>query len=267
MTKDQQLGCGQWGPVLHAFIDGELDLVQAAQLDAHLAGCADCKAEIERVRDVRQLIGRDGVRYTAPEDVRAQVLAALPLEAAVPSPTLRADMQPRRTWDRLFRFVRDWSLVPSLAALAASAILFFNTPAPDLGIENQLLASHVHSMLADHLTDVQTSNQHTVKPWFNGRIDFSPPVNDLSKDGFPLVGGRVDYIGGRVVATLVYRHNGHVINLFIWPQAAGSQTDSEHDGYNMTTWSADGLVFWAVSDVSAPDLARFRTSFMRPPGA
>ena len=262
MSDTPKQGCDQWGPVLHAFIDGELDLVRAAELEAHLAGCPDCRAEMERVHGVRQRIGRDGVRFKMPEEVRVQVLTALSREQAAGTPASRhADTA--SPWSRFFRFVRDWSFVPSLAALAASAMLFVNAPAPELGIQDQLLASHVQSMLADHLVDVQTSNQHTVKPWFNGRIDFSPPVNDLAKDGFPLVGGRVDYIGGRVVAALVYRRNGHVINLFVWPQTAGRQTDSEHDGYNMAKWSANGLVFWAVSDVSAGDLAAFRSSFMR----
>ncbi|MDR7146309.1 anti-sigma factor [Rhizobium sp. BE258] len=263
MTEAPKQGCDQWGPVVHAFIDGELDLVRAAELESHLAGCPDCRAEIERVRGVRQRIGQDGVRFKLPDEVRSQVLAALSREQAISSSALQPRQKPASRWDRFFRFIRDWSFVPSLAALAASAMLFVNAPAPDLGIEDQLLASHVHSMLADHLVDVQTSNQHTVKPWFNGRIDFSPPVNDLAKDGFPLVGGRVDYIGGRVVAALVYRRNGHVINLFIWPQAKGGQATREHDGYNMTDWSSDGLVFWAVSDVSAGDLAAFRDSFIR----
>ncbi|WP_413710202.1 anti-sigma factor family protein [Rhizobium sp. Rhizsp82] len=262
MSDTPKQGCDQWGPVLHAFTDGELDLVRAAELEAHLAGCPDCRAEMERVRGVRQRIGRDGVRFKMPEEVRAQVLTALSREQAAGIPAQRR-VETASPWSRFFRFVRDWSFVPSLAALAASAMLFVNAPAPELGIQDQLLASHVQSMLADHLVDVQTSNQHTVKPWFNGRIDFSPPVNDLAKDGFPLVGGRVDYIGGRVVAALVYRRNGHVINLFVWPQTAGRQTDSEHDGYNMAEWSANGLVFWAVSDVSAGDLAAFRASFMR----
>lgn len=262
MSDTPKQGCDQWGPVLHAFIDGELDLVRAAELEAHLAGCPDCRAEMERVRGVRQLIGRDGVRFKMPEEVRAQVLTALSREQAAGIPAQRR-VETASPWSRFFRFVRDWSFVPSLAALAASAMLFVNAPAPELGIQDQLLASHVQSMLADHLVDVQTSNQHTVKPWFNGRIDFSPPVNDLAKDGFPLVGGRVDYIGGRVVAALVYRRNGHVINLFIWPQTSGREAASEHDGYNMAEWAANGLVFWAVSDVAAGDLAAFRESFIR----
>lgn len=263
MSETPKQGCDQWGPVLHGFIDGELDLVRAAELEAHLAGCPDCRAEIERVRGVRQLIGRDGVRFKLPEEVRSVVLSSLAREQALAPAALQPRPVMASPWSRFFRFVREWSFVPSLAALAASAMLFINAPAPQLGIEDQLLASHVQSMLADHLVDVQTSNQHTVKPWFNGRIDFSPPVNDLAKDGFPLVGGRVDYVGGRVVAVLVYRRNGHVINLFIWPQTSGRRAVSERDGYNMAEWAADGLVFWAVSDVAAGDLAAFRESFIR----
>ncbi|MBB3964867.1 anti-sigma factor family protein [Rhizobium metallidurans] len=262
MSDTPKQGCDQWGPVLHAFIDGELDLVRAAELEAHLAVCPDCREEVERVRGARQRIGREGVRFTMPEETRLQVLDALAREQGVGVPAQRSGAA-ASSWSRFFRFVRDWSFVPSLAALAASAMLFVNAPAPELGIQDQLLASHVQSMLADHLVDVQTSDQHTVKPWFNGRIDFSPPVNDLAKDGFPLVGGRVDYVGGRVVAALVYRRNGHVINLFVWPQTAGRQTDGEHDGYNMVEWSANGLVFWAVSDASVGDLSAFRSSFMR----
>jgi anti-sigma factor RsiW len=121
-------------------------------------------------------------------------------------------------------------------------------------------------MLASHLTDVETSDQHTVKPWFNGRIDFSPPVVDLAPQGFPLVGGRVDYIGGRVVAALVYRRHGHIINLFVWPGSPASQLTAAREGYNLDEWSADGLSFWAISDVSAADLAAFRDNFSKQAG-
>ena len=153
--------------------------------------------------------------------------------------------------------------MPSLAVLAASLMLVLNVPQQSQSIEDQLLASHVRSMLADHLTDVLTSDQHTVKPWFNGKIDFSPPVVDLAAQGFPLVGGRVDYLDGRVVAALIYRRHGHVINLFIWPATLETRSNTEKDGYNFVEWNVDGLVFWAVSDVAAPDLSAFRDDFTR----
>jgi anti-sigma factor RsiW len=133
------------------------------------------------------------------------------------------------------------------------------TPVADrASMSDEILASHVRSLLVDHLTDVATSDQHTVKPWFNGKIDFAPPVVDLAGEGFPLVGGRVDYIGGRVVAALVYRRQAHIINVFVWPAAAGAPTSSSRDGYNIRSWSEGGLTWWAVSDASAADVGRFQ---------
>ena len=131
----------------------------------------------------------------------------------------------------------------------------------DGGIEAELVSGHVRSLLADHLMDVATSDRHTVKPWFNGRIDFSPPVVDLKQQGFPLQGGRIDYIGGRVVAALAFRHNGHVINLFIWPSTGPVTTDDERDGFNLIGWTQNGLTFWAVSDLDATELKAFKQDF------
>ena len=152
--------------------------------------------------------------------------------------------------------------VPSLAALAASLFLVIAPTHDRSSIGDEIVASHVRSLLVNHLTDVTTSNQHTVKPWFNGKIDFSPPVTDLAPEGFPLVGGRVDYIDGRVVAALVYRRQAHVINLFVWPaSSSGGATMTSRDGFNMENWNEGGLTFWAVSDVSAGDVKKFRETF------
>jgi anti-sigma factor RsiW len=260
MSEAPQKACPEWRIMLHGFVDGELDSVHAAQFKDHLATCDNCRAEMERVTAVRKIMDQDGVKWRPPEALRSQVLSMLSFEHTA---AIRKSPQPYRPpfWRRALDLVRQWSFVPSLAVLAASGFLFINAPSQTLILQDEIMASHVRSMMADHLTDVLTSDQHTVKPWFNGKIDFSPPVSDLSKDGFPLVGGRVDYIGGRSVAALVYRRHGHVINLFIWPTASGTQTTSEHDGYNMVHWTDGGLTFWAISDVASGDLSEFETLF------
>jgi anti-sigma factor RsiW len=127
-------------------------------------------------------------------------------------------------------------------------------------ITQEIISGHVRSLMADHLTDVASSDQHTVKPWFNGKLDFSPPVKDLSDHGFPLVGGRLDYLENRPVAALVYRHRKHFINLFIWPSAHGSDIGKKtlaSDGYNLIHWEESGMVYWAVSDLNIGELQEF----------
>jgi anti-sigma factor RsiW len=260
MSEAHQNACPEWRIMLHGFVDGELDGVHAAQFEGHLATCESCRAEMERVTAVRKIIDQDGVRWRPPEALRSQVLSMLSFEQTAAASSLPQAYRPP-FWRRAFDLARQWSFIPSLAVLAASGFLFINTPSQTLILQDEIMASHVRSMMADHLTDVLTSDQHTVKPWFNGKIDFSPPVSDLTKDGFPLVGGRVDYIGGRAVAALVYRRHGHVINLFIWPTASGTQTTTERDGYNMVQWSDGGLTFWAISDVASGDLAEFERFF------
>jgi anti-sigma factor RsiW len=133
-------------------------------------------------------------------------------------------------------------------------------PSNDQQLAAEVLTSHVRSLEANHLMDVASTDQHTVKPWFDGKLDFSPPVEDLASDGFPLVGGRLDYLDGRQVAALVYQRRKHFINVFVWPDTRGSgstQTIQPQHGYNMTRWSRGGFQFWAVSDVNAQDLADF----------
>jgi anti-sigma factor RsiW len=194
--------------------------------------------------------------------VRAQVLAAVSREAATHARSAAAsDRGESERQFSILGLIKQWMFVPSLAALAASLFLVIAPIHDHSPIEDEIVASHVRSLLANHLTDVTTSNQHTVKPWFNGKIDFSPPVVDLASQGFPLVGGRVDYIGGRVVAALIYRRNAHLINVFVWPASPAAAITTSRDGYNIDNWSKDGLTFWAVSDASADDVNRFRETF------
>lgn len=244
-----------WSAMLHGYVDGELDSIHVAEFEAHLATCADCRTELDRVTAMRTLLAGPDVKWRAPENVRRQVIAVLKGET-------RAARPAESTWQRIVRLIGQWSLLPSMAALAASLFLFFNVPNTQLALQDQIVANHVRSLLADHLADVMTSDRHTVKPWFAGKIDFSPPVVDLKSQGFPLVGGRVDYLDGKVVAALVYRRGGHVINLFIWPDAAERDRATSHESYNIREWSAGGLAFWAISDTEASELESFREKFI-----
>lgn len=260
MTPSVPKPCAQWELMLHGFIDGELDASHSLQFEQHLASCSHCSNQLEGFQALRKTVAQTGVRWRTPEHVRAQVLAAIAREAAAQSrsPVAGANGQMFKVFDR----VKQWLFVPSLAALAASLFIVMSPMQNRASIQEEVVASHVRSLLVDHLTDVATSDRHTVKPWFNGKIDFSPPVVDLAPQGFPLVGGRVDYIGGRVVAALVYRRQGHFINVFVWPAPAATATTATRDGYNMANWTKDGLNFWAVSDVNADDIAKFRDAFI-----
>lgn len=262
MSASGQRQCSEWELMLHGFVDGELDAAHSLQVERHIAACAHCAAQLESLQALKQRIGQKGVQWRTPEHVRAQVLAAISREAAIQA---RSSARQNDNRFSVLGFVRQWLFVPSLAALAASLFLVLAPLSDRASVADEVLAGHVRSLLVDHLTDVATSDRHTVKPWFNGKIDFSPPVVDLAQGGFPLQGGRVDYIGGRVVAALVYKRQSHVINLFVWPATAATNamlpTTASRDGYNIANWNAGGLTFWAVSDVNADDLTRFREAF------
>jgi anti-sigma factor (TIGR02949 family) len=262
MTETRPDDCLEWETRLHSFLDGELDAAHVVEVEQHLATCPHCTAEMDRLLGTRRLVRQSGVKWQAPEAIRAQVLSAIALEEGRRQ---RATAPQTSGWQWVLQFARQWTFLPGLAALAASLVLFLSVP-QQASLQDQILASHIRSMQADHLVDVETSDQHTVKPWFNGKLDFSPPVVDLAAQGFPLIGGRVDYVGGRAVAALIYRRHGHVINVFVWPGAPVSRSTSAHDGYNVETWSSGGLLFWAVSDVNAADLAAFRDGFAEQAG-
>jgi mycothiol system anti-sigma-R factor len=231
------MNCAEMLSWLDGYVDEELDLARSVEVERHLAVCADCAAQIQALRKLRSMIARNAPYHTAPAELRKRVESLMP--------------RPKR--HPLWKMA--W--MPAAAALAASlATVLIIGVRPSNTIEQQVVASHYRSLLANHLTDVASSDRHTVKPWFTGKLDFGADVFDLSGSGFPLAGGRLDYIDGRTVAALVYNRGRHVINVFVWPES-GSERAPRFDsarGYNVVHWSAAGMAWWAVSDVNAADL-------------
>jgi anti-sigma factor RsiW len=161
----------------------------------------------------------------------------------------------------------QWARIPVAAALAAtlswSVAVHRDGTSPENVLSSELVSGHVRSLMANHLVDVATSDQHTVKPWFNGKVDFAPPVIDFTGSGFPLVGGRLDYIAGRPVAVVIYRRRAHIVNVFIWPGSDEGPRDLTSEGYHLRHWTRSGLTFWAVSDVNGGDLETLAGLFQK----
>lgn len=241
--------CGHDFIRLQAFMDGELDAIHAAEVEAQIAACDHCAAQQARLLALRQAL-RQPPPVAAPDSLRQRLAASL---AEAEPPRFRRSPPTGRPW--------SWLGAGAMLATATCAGLFVVSAQIRAGdsLTRELVAGHVRSLQADHLTDVATSDQHVVKPWFGGKLDFSPPVVELAPQGFPLVGGRLDYIDGRTVAAIVYRRGRHTINLFIWPSGdAGGPAEIEPgDGYALLHWRQGGMTFWAVSDVNTADLRAF----------
>jgi anti-sigma factor RsiW len=243
------LNCQQTHELIHGYIDSELDLVNNIEIEKHLADCDACTRTYKSMRSLRSTLGDRAVRFDLPANLERSLRAKL-----------RSENKPER---RLLTLRWGW-LVMAGSLIAATMVMaigvtMFSKPSPDDVIAKEVVSSHVRSLMADHLTDVPSSDQHTVKPWFDGKLDFSPPVKDLSQQGFSLNGGRLDYIGNRPVAALVYQRRQHSINLFVWPSTSAptSKRASVTHGYNLIDWSNGGMAYWVVSDLNLAELQQF----------
>ncbi|MQA18751.1 anti-sigma factor family protein [Rugamonas rivuli] len=238
---------------LSAYLDAELNAADRRQLEAHLSGCDECTAALAQLQALRQRVASEAQHYAAPAYLKHRIHAALQAE---PRPQQRAAAP--RTWS--WAWINLGLAGAATAAFAVTLTLYLGQPTPNERIEQELVASHFRALMPNHLADVASTDQHTVKPWFAGKLDFSPPVYDLAPQGYALIGGRLDYLQQRPVAALAYRHRQHILNLYIWPDASGSSSTPHaamRQGFHLLRWSQDGMQYSAVSDINPQDLSQF----------
>jgi anti-sigma factor RsiW len=263
--------CAETRELLSAYVDGELPPDRAAAVADHLASCAACAGEYEATLATVRRVREGLVRHRAPDVLRARIRAALREEEQHPhEPRPDDDAAPAAGPPRVARRRPPWRLTAAAAAAAvviaaaSSGITLVATTgrgapsAPPVGEE--VLASHVRSLMPEHLTDVRSNDTHNVKPWFNGRLDYSPSVPRLEDEGFPLLGGRLDYVHGRPVAVVVYGRRQHVINAFSWPSDSArdaAESRQTRHGYNLLHWRRGGVEHWVASDLNADELRQF----------
>jgi anti-sigma factor RsiW len=235
---------------LHGYLDGELDLARTMDIESHLETCAACSQTRDNHQTLKDSIHASSLQWRCPDRVRTNI------ESMVRRELGRSGARPS---------IPLWWLAVAASLLLLAAVAWFGPhwmsgQSRNDRIAQQVVASHVHSLLADHLTDVASSDRHTVKPWFAGKLDFAPAVADFSSEGFPLIGGRLDYFEHRPVAAVVYQRRQHVINLFIWPSKRATDDalqSATHQGYQVAHWHQAGATYWAISDLNANELRQF----------
>jgi anti-sigma factor RsiW len=244
--------------LLHAYLDGELDAASTMEMEARLKGSTALRQELARLTALQRAVQTGATRFTAPSETRQSLfppVSALPRE---PIPV------PVQHW---------WRTLALGTSIAAAALLVWTLLPIFVGRDldsvqlTEVVSAHARSLLADHLTDLASTERHSVKPWLSNRLDFAPRVVDLANEGFSLVGGRLDYLGEKRVAAIVYRYRQHVINVFVWPSALShdhSIRAATHRGYNTAKFESDGMSYWAVSDLNSDDLRKLATLLKHP---
>jgi anti-sigma factor RsiW len=246
---ETEVNCEHAEILVHALIDGELDAGHAREVEAHAGGCPRCAAQLQDYREMSKAIAASEARYAATPHLRRRI------ETALPSPR----MPNRRA------ILKGFAMGSAASAIAATGLIAIVLREDDQArIQSEVVSAHLRSLQAGHLTDVLSTDQHTVKPWFNGKLDVSPPVVDLTAQGFALLGGRLDYVDARAIGAVVYRRRQHVINLFVAQTASTEHRNPKMEtiqGFNILQWSDRGLNFWAVSDLARDELNDFGEKF------
>ena len=257
------MNCQQAQLWQHAYLDGELDLANALEMERHVNECDSCAKSCDDVRELRFAVRSASPAFKAPANLWESVKpfgnnGSIQIQYERPEPR------------RHFSWI-NWAFPTAIAAVVAW--MLFTTVATNSSnhrILNEIASSHVRSLQANHLMDVASTDQHTVKPWFDGKLDFAPPVINLATNNFPLVGGRLDFIAEHPVAALVYQRDKHLINLFVWPVASQNATSDKFHverGYNILHWETAGMTFWAVSDLNRGELEKFEHLLRSPPAS
>jgi mycothiol system anti-sigma-R factor len=267
--------CEEAIKLMDGYLDGELDPMTSQKIEQHLRDCRKCEQAYEAHTALAHAISRGAPYHKAPAELRQRVQSSLRDAVGVRASRgatreNHALLASPRTTRRLVLPEISWNWLALAAAIilaaiiASSFLIRLQPPTSDQFLATQLIASHVRSLMADHLTDVASSDQHTVKPWLDTKLDFAPPVVDLSSEGFPLIGGRLDYLDNRPVAALVYGRRKHFINLFVWPAAsdeAKAPKTITREGYQLLHWADSDFNYWAVSDVNVNDIQLFKQQF------
>jgi anti-sigma factor RsiW len=249
------MNCADGEILLHALLDDELDAGHARELEAHLKTCATCSEKLQAFRGMRAAMADAKLKESAPAALRSRIEAALPAPSAQVIAPREFSRPSRRTF--FGGFAAGAALSGAIAATLALTVIRDDG---ERTIANEVVSAHIRSLQPGHLMDVETSDRHTVKPWFNGKLDVAPPVIDLTAQGFTLLGGRLDYVDAEPVASVVYQRRKHVINLFVAQRLGTARTGTKVEtvqGYNVRHWSENGLDFWAVSDIAAGELDEF----------
>ncbi len=246
---------------LHAYLDQELDRPSTLALDQHLASCPSCKAALAAQSALRAGIRRHAdYRHGAPAGMADRIRTQLGIGAPAPARTSK----PSWEWPHWGRWLPMGAAAAAAAVISWTAALQYAQVPADQLLAEQVVAGHARAIVTSHLIEVASSDQHTVKPWLSSKVDFSPPVPDLAAAGFPLAGGRLDYLENRAVVALVYQARQHVIDLFVWPEDktgdVAPRALAKH-GYNVLRWTSGGMNYWAISDVNAADLKNFAEAY------